>query len=49
MHFRVSVKLPDQNELVTNGALPSGTVQGLTAGITWTFGEAQRTPSITNA
>jgi len=49
LHYRVSVTLPDQNETVTNGALPSGTIQGLTASITWRFNELQRTATTTNS
>jgi spore coat-associated protein N len=49
MHFKVSVGLPDQNETVTNGALPANTIQGLTANITWTFNELQRNAATTNS
>ena len=49
MHFQVSMQLPDQNETVTNGNLPAATIQGLTADITWTFDELQRTPTTTDA
>ena len=49
MHYQVSVALPDQNETVTNGALPANTIQGLTANITWTFNELQRDATTTNS
>lgn len=49
LHYQVSVTLPDQNETVTNGALPAGTIQGLTANITWTFNELQRSATTTNS
>jgi len=49
LHYQVSVTLPDQNETVTNGALPANTIQGLTANITWTFNELQRTATTTNS
>jgi hypothetical protein len=49
LHYQVSVALPDQNETVTNGALPANTIQGLTANITWTFNELQRTATTTNS
>jgi spore coat-associated protein N len=49
MHYQISVALPDQNETVTNGTLPAGTIQGLTANITWTFNELQRNATTTNS
>ena len=49
MHYQISVALPDQNETVTNGALPANTIQGLTAKITWTFNELQRNATTTNS
>jgi spore coat-associated protein N len=49
LHYQVSVALPDQNESVVNGALPVNTIQGLTADITWTFNELQRTATTTNS
>jgi spore coat-associated protein N len=48
-HFKVSLTLPDQNETTTNGTLPAGTIQGLTANLTWTFSESQRTATTTNS
>ena len=49
LHYQISVALPDQNETVTNGTLPANTIQGLTASITWTFNELQRTATTTNS
>lgn len=49
MHYQISVALPDQNETVTNGTLPPSTIQGLTATITWTFNELQRSAATTNS
>jgi hypothetical protein len=48
-HYMVSLQLPDQNETTTNGTLPAGTIQGLTASLTWTFSEAQRAATTTNS
>lgn len=36
-YLKVSITLPPSNENVLNGTLPSGTIQGLTANLTWTF------------
>lgn len=49
--LKVSVSLPASNENVLNGNLPVGTVQGLTATLTWTFviTDSSATPSGTNA
>jgi hypothetical protein len=48
-HYQVSVTLPDQNETTTNGTLPAGTIQGLSAALTWTFDEAQRAATTTSS
>jgi len=48
-HLQVSVQLPDQSEVTVNGALPTGTVQGQTANLTYTFGETQRSTATTNS
>lgn len=40
-HYKVTTSLPDQNETVLNGSFPAGTIQGLTAGLTYTFNELQ--------
>lgn len=41
-HLKVSVALPDKDEVTVNGVLPAGTVQGLSAALTWTFAETQQ-------
>lgn len=46
--LQVSVSLPDQNETTTNGQAPTGTVQGGTANLTYSFTEAQASPNTTN-
>lgn len=46
--LKVSLLLPDNTEVTTNGALPSGTIQGLTATLAWTFTEQQRTATTTD-
>ncbi|MET1071580.1 MAG: TasA family protein [Umezawaea sp.] len=48
-HLQVSVQLPDQNETTVNGVLPAATIQGLTANLTYTFAEAQRTATTSNS
>jgi hypothetical protein len=47
--LQVSLTLPDQAEVVVNGALPAGTIQGLSAALTWTFSETQRTATTSNS
>lgn len=47
--LQVSVQLPDQNETTVNGVLPTATVQGLTANLTYTFTETQRSATTTNS
>ena len=48
MSLKVSVTL-DGTENVVNGALPTGTTQGLTASLTYTFSEDQRDGVTTNS
>lgn len=48
-HLKMAVTLPDQNETTTNGTLPANSIQGLTANLTWTFNEAQRTATTTSS
>lgn len=43
VYLRLTFLLPDQAETTTNGTLPLNTIQGLTANMTWTFREVQRT------
>ena len=48
-HLQVSVVLPNQTEVTTNGVTPGGTIQGLAASLTWQFTEAQRTATTSNS
>jgi hypothetical protein len=48
-HYEISLTLPNQSETTTNGTLPVGTIQGLSASLTWTFNELQRTATTTNS
>ncbi|MGW5722582.1 TasA family protein [Amycolatopsis sp. NPDC003865] len=48
-HLQVSVQLPDQTETTVNGTLPTATIQGLTANLTYTFAETQRSAVTTNS
>ena len=48
-HLRLALTLPDQTETTINGVLPTGTVQGLSASLTWTFTETQRTATTTSS
>ncbi len=43
LNLQMSLSLPDQNETVSNGIAPAGTIQGLSSALTWTFSETQRT------
>jgi spore coat-associated protein N len=49
LNLQIAVALPDQAETVSNGALPAGTIQGLSSALTWTFGETQRTATTTGS
>lgn len=48
-HLQISMTLPAGSEVVSNGTLPVGTVQGLTTALTWTFTETLRTNTTTNS
>jgi spore coat-associated protein N len=48
-NLQLSLTLPDQTETVLNGAPPAGTIQGLSASLTWTFSETQRAAQTTNS
>jgi spore coat-associated protein N len=48
-HYEISLTLPNQSETTTNGTLPANTIQGLSAALTWSFNEAQRTATTTNS
>lgn len=47
--LQMSLALPDQNETTVNGTAPAGTIQGLSAALTWTFSESQRTATTTTS
>lgn len=47
--YKFSIALPNTTEVTTNGVLPGGTVQGLTATVTWTLTTAQKAAVTTNA
>ncbi len=49
LNLQVSLTLPDQNETTVNGTVPTGTIQGLSAALTWTFNESQRTATTTGS
>lgn len=49
VYLRVTITLPDQAETTVNGTLPSGTIQGLSQTVTWTFTEDQRTATNTSS
>lgn len=46
--LQVSVALPDQNETTVNGVAPTGTVQGGSVNLTYSFTEAQAGPATNN-
>ena len=48
-NLKISITLPNGTENVLNGALPSGTIQGLSTVLTWTFSQTQRTGVTTNS
>lgn len=48
-YLKVSTALPAGTENVLNGVLPVGTVQGLTAALTWTFVIQERAATTTNS
>ncbi len=48
-HLQFIISLPAGSEVTVNGALPVGTVQGLTTALTWTFTETLRTNTSTNS
>ena len=47
-YLQFVISLPAGSEVTVNGALPVGTVQGLTTSLTWTFNESLRTNTVTN-
>jgi len=48
-NLQIAITLPNATENVLNGALPAGTIQGLTTALTWTFSQSQRTGITTNS
>jgi spore coat-associated protein N len=48
-HLQISLSLPAGSEVTINGVLPTGTVQGLTSSLVWTFTETERTTTTTNS
>lgn len=48
-HLQVGIALPDATETTSNGTLPVGTIQGLTANVTYTFAETQRDAATNNS
>jgi hypothetical protein len=47
--LQLALSLPNQNETTVNGVVPTGTIQGLSSALTWTFGETQRTATTTGS
>jgi hypothetical protein len=48
-HLQVSLTLPEQDEVTTNGSAPASSVQASTVALTYTFTAAQRAPRTTNS
>jgi spore coat-associated protein N len=48
-YLKISTTLPTGNENVVNGVLPVGTVQGLTATLTWNFVIQERAAIVNNS
>lgn len=48
-HLQVSLSLPEQDEVTTNGSVPAGGIQNRSVALTYTFTAAQRTPTTTNS
>ncbi|XAS68274.1 TasA family protein [Micrococcaceae bacterium Sec5.7] len=50
LNLKIALTLPDQAETTVNGVAPVGTtIQGLSASLTWTFSETQRTAANTTS
>ena len=47
--LQLALSLPDQTETTVNGNAPAGSIQGLSAALTWTFSETQRTSTTTGS
>ncbi len=48
-YLQVSVTLPDQDEVTTNGTAPAGSIQARTVALTYVFTATQRTGTTTNS
>ena len=48
-NLQISLTLPAGSEVTANGVLPTGTVQGLSSSLVWTFTETERTATTTNS
>lgn len=48
-YYKFAIAMPNTAETTANGVLPGGTVQGLTANITWTLTENQKAALTTNS
>jgi spore coat-associated protein N len=44
--LRIEITLPTGSETTINGVLPSGTIQGVSSDLTWTFSEEQRLATV---
>jgi hypothetical protein len=47
--LQLALSLPDQTETTVNGVRPAGSIQGLSAALTWTFSETQRLATTTGS
>ncbi len=48
-YFRLSIRVPDGNEISVDGVPPTTTVQGKSASLTFTFTENQRTGTVSSS
>lgn len=49
LHLQLAITLPDSTEVTQNGVVPSTSVQGRSAALTWTFTVGQRTATDTSS
>lgn len=47
--LQLALSLPEQTETTVNGTRPAGTIQGLSAALTWNFSETQRAATTTGS
>lgn len=47
--LQLSLSLPEQTETTVNGVRPTGSIQGLSSSLTWTFSETQRAAATTGS